>query len=138
MLTDTQEKVLRFIAEFSAEHGYAPSYREIMVHMGYTSTNGVACHIKSLRKKGYLQEKPKHTARSMIPTNPGLSRAERVLLEVLKLCEDGRHGEVGATVRGYFSAGRVSAVPGTDAPGPSPEGTCSGSLRGGTSARGAS
>ncbi len=43
--TMRQKQLLQFIAEFIAEHGYSPSYREIMRGCGYTSVATVALHV---------------------------------------------------------------------------------------------
>jgi hypothetical protein len=52
--TKKQRELLEFIETFIAEHGYSPSYREIMVGLNYTSVATVALHINSLIKRGHL------------------------------------------------------------------------------------
>lgn len=54
-LTEQQAKVLAFIAQHIAEHGAPPAIREVCAHMGISSPNGVMCHVRALRKKGYLE-----------------------------------------------------------------------------------
>ena len=54
-LTDRQREVLDFISGSIAERGYPPTLREIGVHFGIRSTNGVNDHLKALEKKGYLR-----------------------------------------------------------------------------------
>jgi SOS-response transcriptional repressor LexA len=51
--TARQLRVLRFIAEFIDTHGYSPTVREIGKRFGFT-TNGVACHLSALRKRGCI------------------------------------------------------------------------------------
>ncbi len=52
--TKKQRELLEFIETFIAEHGYSPSYREIMVGLNYTSVATVALHVNSLIKRGHL------------------------------------------------------------------------------------
>ncbi len=54
-LTDRQALILDYIRQYTAEHGYSPSTRDIGEGVGITSPNGVMCHIKSLIRKGALQ-----------------------------------------------------------------------------------
>ena len=62
--TKKQLQILEFIAKFISEHGYSPSYREIMKGLNYTSVATVALHINSLIKRGHLQKRD-HSARSL-------------------------------------------------------------------------
>jgi repressor LexA len=52
--TKKQRELLGFIEAFIAEHGYSPSYREIMTGLNYTSVATVALHVNSLIKRGHL------------------------------------------------------------------------------------
>jgi len=62
--TKKQQELLQYIGEFLTEHNYAPSYREIMVALGYKSVSTVAVHVDGLITKGYLIKKDK-SARSI-------------------------------------------------------------------------
>jgi SOS-response transcriptional repressor LexA len=62
--TKKQKECLDFIEQFIGEHGYSPSYREIMVGCNYTSVATVALHIKSLLARGHLNKRDK-SARSL-------------------------------------------------------------------------
>ncbi len=53
-LTDRQKKVLAFIETHIKQHGFPPTIREIGLHLGIKSTNGVNDHLNSLQKKGFL------------------------------------------------------------------------------------
>ena len=53
-LTARQRQIYNLIGERIRACGYAPTLREIGAHLGIRSTNGVADHIKALRRKGYL------------------------------------------------------------------------------------
>ena len=60
-----QQELLGFIDGFLREHGYAPSYREIMNGVGYKSVSTVAIHINSLVTKGYLSRGGDGSQRSL-------------------------------------------------------------------------
>lgn len=62
--TKKQRELLTFIETFIAEHGYSPSYREIMQGCSYTSVATVALHVNNLIKRGHLQKRD-HSARSL-------------------------------------------------------------------------
>src|SRR5260370_25896783 len=55
VLTDRQQEILDFISQSIGERGYPPTLREIGLHFGIRSTNGVNDHLRALEKKGYLQ-----------------------------------------------------------------------------------
>ncbi len=62
--TKKQRELLTFIEDFIKEHGYSPSYREIMKGQDYTSVATVALHVNNLIKRGHLQKRD-HSARSL-------------------------------------------------------------------------
>lgn len=62
--TKKQRELLDFIASFISEHGYSPSYREIMKALQYTSVATVALHVGNLIKRGHLQKRDR-SARSL-------------------------------------------------------------------------
>ncbi len=62
--TKKQREILSFIENFIKEHGYSPSYREIMVGLNYTSVATVALHVNSLIKRGHIVKRD-HEARSL-------------------------------------------------------------------------
>ncbi len=53
-LTTRQREVLRTIATFSAEHGYAPTTRELMALLDIHSENGVHDHLRRFRRQGLV------------------------------------------------------------------------------------
>jgi SOS-response transcriptional repressor LexA len=59
-----QRELLNFIEAFIAQHGYGPSYREIMRGIGYKSVSTVAIHIDNLIAKGHLRKRTR-SARSL-------------------------------------------------------------------------
>lgn len=62
--TKKQKELLGFIETFIAEHGYSPSYREIMSGLNYTSVATVALHVGNLIKRGHLIKRDR-SARSL-------------------------------------------------------------------------
>lgn len=70
--TKKQRQLLTYIEEFIGQHGYSPSYREIMAGLNYTSVATVALHINNLIRRGHLRKRD-HSARSLeiiSPTSP--------------------------------------------------------------------
>ncbi|MDB5170446.1 MAG: hypothetical protein JWO35_140 [Candidatus Saccharibacteria bacterium] len=62
--TKKQKELLSYIEKFIGEHGYSPSYREIMRGLQYTSVATVALHVNNLIKRGHLRKRD-HSARSL-------------------------------------------------------------------------
>lgn len=62
--TKKQRELLSYIEAFIGEHGYSPSYREIMNGLHYNSVATVALHVNSLIKRGHLRKRD-HSARSI-------------------------------------------------------------------------
>lgn len=62
--TKRQRELLNWVDAFIKEHGYGPSYREIMNGLGYKSVSTVAIHIDGLISRGYLQKRD-NSARSL-------------------------------------------------------------------------
>ena len=55
--TKKQRELLQFIETFIGEHGYSPSYREIMSGLHYGSVATVALHVNTLIKRGHLHRR---------------------------------------------------------------------------------
>lgn len=62
--TKKQKELLTFIEKFIAEHGYSPSYREIMSGLKYNSVATVSLHVNNLIKRGHVRKRD-HSARSL-------------------------------------------------------------------------
>jgi hypothetical protein len=62
--TKKQKELLSFIESFINEHGYSPSYREIMNGLNYTSVATVSLHVNNLIKRGHLRKRDR-SARSL-------------------------------------------------------------------------
>jgi len=67
--TKKQKELLAYIEAFINEHGYSPSYREIMNGLEYTSVATVALHVGNLIKRGHLVKRD-HSARSLEVVHP--------------------------------------------------------------------
>ena len=66
--TKKQRELLTYIEQFIKEHGYGPSYREIMRGCQYNSVATVALHVNSLINRGHLKKRDK-SARSLEVVN---------------------------------------------------------------------
>lgn len=66
--TKKQRELLEFIGAFIKQHGYSPSYREIMNGLNYTSVATVALHVNSLIGRGHLRKRDR-SARSLEVVN---------------------------------------------------------------------
>lgn len=58
-LTDRQARILQYLGDYIAQHGYPPTQREIMRRFRMKSTQGVARHFDALEKKGHLSRTPR-------------------------------------------------------------------------------
>ena len=67
--TKKQHELLEFLREFIADHGYSPSYREIMRGCNYTSVATVALHVNNLIHRGHVVKRDK-SARSLEVVSP--------------------------------------------------------------------
>jgi SOS-response transcriptional repressor LexA len=67
--TKKQRELLAYIESFIGEHGYSPSYREIMNGLNYNSVATVALHVGSLIKRGHLRKRD-YSARSLEVVTP--------------------------------------------------------------------
>src|SRR5665213_1802934 len=56
--TEKQQRILEVIREFSSEHGYPPSVREIGERVGLSSSSTVQSHLKTLERRGLLRRDP--------------------------------------------------------------------------------
>lgn len=62
--TKKQKQLLTYIDSFIREHGYSPSYREIMNGLNYNSVATVALHVNNLITRGHLRKR-ENSARSL-------------------------------------------------------------------------
>lgn len=83
--TKKQRELLEFISEYITQHGYSPSYREIMAGCNYTSVATVALHVGNLIKRGHLQKRDR-SARSLEVVN--IDQAKPFLSNQVKVAEE--------------------------------------------------
>ena len=69
-LTKKQSQVFDFIKSFTAEEGYAPSYREIAEYFELASPATAYQHVQALIEKGYLESGASGSARSLEIVEP--------------------------------------------------------------------
>jgi repressor LexA len=89
-LTPRQHQVLEYIRQSINERGYPPTLREIGLHMGIRSTNGVNDHLRALENKGYLTREDMKS-RSLRPTSlalKGLNQEAANTTQVVDVDED--------------------------------------------------
>ncbi len=78
-LTARQRQVFDFIQERIKAWGYPPTIREIGEHFGIKSTNGVADHLKALKRKGFLAQEDMKS-RTLRPTRDPRAGAVRAVV----------------------------------------------------------
>jgi repressor LexA len=76
-LTQRQQEILDFISTSIDKRGFPPTLREIGIHFGIRSTNGVNDHLKALEKKGFLTREDLKS-RAMRPLSGGRQAGERM------------------------------------------------------------
>jgi SOS-response transcriptional repressor LexA len=84
--TKSEHIVLTFIAQFINQHGYGPSYREIMRGCGYSTLSVVSLHIDALVQIGYLEKKDRG-ARSLSLTEKAKAPKASLDVEKTKICK---------------------------------------------------
>ncbi len=85
--TKKQHDLLEFIEKFIAEHGYSPSYREIMQGLNYTSVATVSLHVNNLIRRGHLRKRDR-SARSLEVIKPAIASESSVVPKQLKTTEE--------------------------------------------------
>ena len=77
-LTDKQQRILEFLREYTKNHGYPPTVREIGEHFQFLWA-AAAGHLKALDRKGFIKLNP---SRSRGIEIPGLMSSEGLMLPV--------------------------------------------------------
>jgi repressor LexA len=104
--TKKQKELLTYIEIFVSEHGYSPSYREIMKGLNYNSVATVALHVNNLIKRGQLQKRDR-SARSLEVTHDTDSPSRIVTNQV----KPGEERWIIEKVDYFFSEAEKSASP---------------------------
>jgi repressor LexA len=94
-ITDRQNRMKSFIEAYFSEHGYAPTYREIMKNVGIPSLSVVRYNLERLQREGLLERDPR-IARGIRPRKTSDQQSVRVW--------------------GYIQAGEPTPVPGVSDP----------------------
>lgn len=77
-------RIIVFIAEFTDQHGFSPTYREIAEGLGYASVSTVHKHITELKEKGLISETD-GKSRSLVLVN-GINDSGQNNLEEQHVC----------------------------------------------------
>lgn len=85
--TKKQKEMLAYIEQFIGEHGYSPSYREIMNGLDYTSVATVALHVRNLIARGHLRKRD-HSARSLEVVSHEAGAAAALMTNEVKPAEE--------------------------------------------------
>ena len=88
-LTWRQGKVFRFLRDYTADHGYAPSIREIGEAVGLASSSSVNYTLTRLENKGYIRRIHGRQALAIAPEHAGLIQVDRKDLYNLLVQVDG-------------------------------------------------
>jgi repressor LexA len=55
MLSEKQSELLDFIKQYANDHGFAPTFKEMMDGLNVRSKNTVSKHLESLEKAGMIR-----------------------------------------------------------------------------------
>lgn len=106
--TKKQKELLGYIEAFIQEHGYSPSYREIMNGLEYTSVATVALHVGNLIKRGHLRKRD-HSARSLEVVDPtGVSAETPLKTNAIK---DGEEKWLVGKVEQFVAEAEAEVIP---------------------------
>ena len=98
--SNKREEILRFLTQFVAENGYAPSVREICAAVGLQSTATVHYHLGALREAGLIEM---DDMKKRAITLPDAHRADRI---PGRRRRDGRRADFGGReYRGLYPVG---------------------------------
>ena len=71
---EMQQRIYQFLLSYLAEHGYAPSIRDICDAVGLKSPSTVHFHLKNLAELGYI-EKSAFKGRAIVPVDREAAKA---------------------------------------------------------------
>lgn len=87
-LTGQQEKVLVFVDEYAARHGFPPTLREIGDAVGVANVSAVRGHVAALEKKGYIDREADKARSIRVVRSPSrFSRLKRKLHQLARTDE---------------------------------------------------
>ena len=111
--TSAQLRVLRFVRDHLARHGYPPSVREIQHALGFASPNAAAKHLRALEAQGLI-ELPPRTARGIRLVGAGEPDAKTLRLPLIGRVAAGAPILVEANVERNLRVDRVLFKPAPD------------------------
>ena len=68
-LTTRQRRVLSYVRDYSASHGFPPSVDDVAAHL-HLSRSTAYGHIRVLQRKGRLRRTKKNTSRTLVVVEP--------------------------------------------------------------------
>jgi repressor LexA len=111
-LKERHKQVLDVIQEYTAKHGYAPSYREICARTDITSTSMVNYYLEQLEEMGYI-ERSENISRSLQIKSAAQEKVDQVLGNVKQAVEDFSNS-LTIPVVGRIAASEPVPIPETD------------------------
>jgi len=86
-LKERHKQVLDVIQEYTAKHGFAPSYREICARSDITSTSMVNYYLEQLEEMGYI-ERSENISRSLQIKGAAQEKVDKVLGNVKQAVQE--------------------------------------------------
>jgi len=86
-LKERHKQVLDVIQEYTAKHGFAPSYREICARTDITSTSMVNYYLEQLEEMGYI-ERSENISRSLQIKGAAQEKVDKVLGNVKQAVQE--------------------------------------------------
>ncbi len=65
-LTPAQARVYLYLFTETASLGYQPSLSDVAAHFGFATRSGVLCHVRALRKKGWVGTATRYEKRRLV------------------------------------------------------------------------
>jgi SOS-response transcriptional repressor LexA len=72
-MTSKQIDLLRFLADFTARHGFSPNYAEMCDALGTKSRGNMHNLVARLKLDGFVKQSRLHAARNLLVTDKGLA-----------------------------------------------------------------
>lgn len=111
-LTGRQRDVLAYLKSFQSERGFPPTVREMMLHFGINSPNGMVCHLKALEAKGAIR-RDKNSSRGIhILGGPPFEVVEKPCVVIVKVSQPltpEQAGELGKRLVIFWASRQVMA-----------------------------
>jgi len=111
-LKDRHKQILEVIEDYRAEHGYAPSYREICSQTDITSTSMVNYYLEQLEEMGII-ERQENISRSLKIRNAARKKVEQALGRV-KEAADSLSETLNVPILGRIVASEPVPIPESD------------------------